>query len=216
VYFCRPASWFIGFTAVGQGFRWGSLAAVLAAIPIVVLAVRAPGPLSRIFTRVSYLGYALPGIVTALALVFLGANFFPWIYQTLGMLVFAYVILFLPQVVGPMTDSLRRVHRNVEEAGYSLGSAPGRVFRIITLPLIWPGISSGMALIFLTVMKELPATLILAPTGFNTLATEVWSAVSEAFFARAAVPALILILVSSLPMAILNGITEKKVSAQAR
>ena len=62
---------------------------------------------------------------------------------------------------------------------------------------------SGFALVFLTAMKELPATLLLAPIGFDTLATEVWSASSEAFFARAAAPALILILVAALPLALL-------------
>jgi iron(III) transport system permease protein len=62
---------------------------------------------------------------------------------------------------------------------------------------------TAYALVFLTAMKELPATLLLAPIGFSTLATQVWSATNEAFFARAAAPALALVLLSSAPLAIL-------------
>jgi iron(III) transport system permease protein len=76
-------------------------------------------------------------------------------------------------------------------------------FRRITLPLIRPGIIAGASLVFLTAMKELQATLILSPIGFRTLATEVWSAVSEAFFGRAAAPALLILLSSSIPMALI-------------
>jgi iron(III) transport system permease protein len=74
----------------------------------------------------------------------------------------------------------------------------------ITLPLVRPGILSGAALVFLLTMKELPATLILSPIGFKTLPSSIWSAASEAFFARAAAPALFLILASSLPLALLT------------
>jgi len=114
--------------------------------------------------------------------------------------VFAYVILFLPQGVGAIRTSLLQIHPHMEEAARGLGNKPLRVFRRITLPLVRPGISAAFALVFLTSMKELPATLILAPIGFKTLATSVWSAISEAFFARAAAPALLLILVSSLSL----------------
>ena len=73
----------------------------------------------------------------------------------------------------------------------------------VTLPLMRSGVIMGAALVFLITMKELPATLILGPLGFKTLATSIWSASSEAFFARAAAPALMLILISSIPMAFL-------------
>ena len=101
-------------------------------------------------------------------------------------------------------SSLLQIHPSMEEAGRSLGKRPLEVFRRITLPLLRPGVVMGMALVMLTAMKELPATLILAPIGFKTLSTAVWSSVSEAFFARAAAPALLLILLSSIPLAILE------------
>jgi iron(III) transport system permease protein len=74
------------------------------------------------------------------------------------------------------------------------------VFGRITLPQILPGVASGGTLVFLTVMKELPVTLLLSPIGFETLATQVWSATSEAFFARAALPALALVAISAIPL----------------
>lgn len=174
---------------------------VAAATPLAVLAVRSPGRLSRWAERFSHLGFALPGIVIALALVFFGIRAASPLYQTLPMLLLAYLILFLPQAVGSLRTSLLQVPRSLEEAGRSLGRGPLAVFQTVTLPLVRPGLLAGAALVFLTTMKELQATLILSPFGFNTLATEVWSAVSEAFFARAAGPALLLILASSLPMA---------------
>lgn len=176
---------------------------VLAAVPIAVLAVRRGGRASRALERLTFSAFALPGIVVALALVFFGANFALPLYQTLPMLVLAYMILFLPQAFGSVRTSLLQVHPSLEETARSLGRTPLQVLRDITLPLVRPGLAAGAALVFLTTMKELPATLLLAPLGFDTLATEVWSAVSEAFFARAAVPALLIMVASAAPMAFL-------------
>jgi len=178
-------------------------ATLVATLPVAMLSVRRPGRLSHLLERLTYAGFALPGIVIALALVFFGVRYARPFYQTLPMLVLAYGILFLPQAVGAVRASLLQVHPNLEEAARSLGRRPLQVFATITLPLVWPGVAAGVSLVFLTTMKELPATLILGPFGFKTLATAVWSAVSEAFFAQAAAPALLLILVSSLPMAFL-------------
>lgn len=178
-------------------------AAVAAALPIAVLSVRYPGLLSALLERTTYIGFALPGIAVALALVFFGVNYALPLYQTTGLLVFAYVVLFIATAVGAARTSLLQVSPRIEEAGRSLGRSPSRVFLSVTLPLVWPGIVSGAALVFLLTMKELPATLILSPIGFTTLATSVWAAASEAFFARAAAPALLLVVVSSLPLALL-------------
>ncbi len=180
-----------------------ALVTLVACLPISVLNTRYASRGTRILERITYLGFALPGVVIALALVFFGANYALFLYQSLPMLIFAYLILFLPQAVGAAETSLYQIHPSLEEAGRSLGKQPLRVFASVTLPLLRPGLAAGGALVFLTVMKELPATLILGPFGFKTLATSVWGAVAEAFFARAAAPALLLILVSSIPMAVL-------------
>ena len=179
-----------------------AVATLGATLPVAVLSVRRPGRLSHLLERLTYTGFALPGVVIALALVFFGAHYARPLYQTLPMLILAYVVLFLPQAVGAVRASLLQVHPSLEETARSLGRRPWQVFTTVTLPLVRPGITAGMGLVFLTTMKELPATLILGPFGFKTLATVVWSAVSEAFFAQAAAPALLLILVSSLPMAL--------------
>ena len=181
----------------------GAAATVVAAWPVALLSVRHPGRLSRLAERLSWSGHALPGIVVALALVFFGAQKLPWAYQTRGMLVFAYVILFLPQAIGVMRSSLLQITPSLEEASRLLGAGRLATFRRVVLPLTRPGVMAAGALVFLTCMKELPATLLLSPTGFGTLATRVWSASTEAFLARAAAPALALVLLSSLPMAVL-------------
>lgn len=177
--------------------------AALAALPVAVLAVRFPGRVAGFIERLSYLGYALPGVVLALALVFFGANYAPGLYGTLALLIFAYAIHFLPQAVGATRAALLQVRPSVEEAARGLGRGPAGVVATITAPLISSGILAGTALVFLTTMKELPATLLLSPLGFDTLATSIWTSASEAFFARAAAPALLLILVSALPMYLL-------------
>ncbi len=178
-------------------------ATVLAALPVTVLTVRYPGRLTVLLERLTYLGFALPGITIALALVFFGANYTPFLYQSLALLVVAYLVLFLPAAVGAARASLLQVGPNVEQAARSLGRTPFSVFTSVTLPLVRPGLVAGAALVFLLTMKELPATLILGPIGFRTLATSIWGAASEALYARAAVAALLLVLVSAAPMAFL-------------
>jgi iron(III) transport system permease protein len=182
-----------------------ALVAVVAAAPIVLLSVRYPGRASLLIERFSYAGYALPGIVVALSLVFFGANYAPWIYRTVAMLVLAYTVRFLPQAVGALRASLVQISPRVEEAARSLGYSGIRAWLSVTVPLARRGVLSGAALVFLTVIKELPATLLLRPIGFDTLATRVWSAASEGFWARAAAPALILIAISALAMLLIEG-----------
>lgn len=174
-----------------------AVVAVLAALPIAILAVRYPSRRSTVLEQMVYVGHALPGIVVALSLVFFGIRFATPLYQTTALLVIAYVILFLPQAVGVLQAALRQVNPHLEEAARTLGRSPARVLLSVTAPLTLPGILSGGALVFLTTMKELPATLLLSPIGFKTLATAVWTATAEAFFARAAAPMLLLILASS-------------------
>ena len=180
-----------------------ALVSVAAALPIAILAARHPGWTTSVLERMAFVGFALPGVVIALALVYFGAKFASPLYQTHALLVLAYLVLFLPAGLSATKASLLQVSPQLEEAAHSLGSSPFRVFSSITAPLARPGILAGGALVFLLTMKELPATLILGPIGFETLATSIWSATSEAFFAQAAAPALLLVLAASIPMAFL-------------
>lgn len=193
-------------TLIGNSLRasaLGALASVVAAWPVAVLSVRRGGWLGRLVEGACWAGHSLPGVVVALSLVFFGARVAPGIYQTHWLLTLGYVVLFLPQALGAMRTSLLQISPRLEEASHLLGHGSMVTLWRIVVPLARPGILAGAALVFLTCMKELPATLLLAPTGYPTLATHVWSATSEALFARAAAPALALVLLSSLPMALL-------------
>ena len=120
----------------------------LAAVPIAVLAVRFPSKLSASLERLTYVGYALPGIVVALSLVFFGARYAPWLYQTRAMLVFAYAVLFLPQAVGNVRSTLLQVNPHLEEAARSLGRGRTRTLLEVTLPLVRSGLITGAAIVF--------------------------------------------------------------------
>ena len=178
--------------------------ALACAFPVALVSTRYPGALSRAAERSSYVGYALPGLVVALAFVFLASNALPRLYQTLPLVVVAYVVLFLPQVTEPLRGALLQLSPRLEEAGRSLGRSKRAVFRAVTVPLVSRPMLAGLALVFVTAMKELPATLLLRPTGFETLATEVWSWASIGAYSQAAAPALLLIVVSAGPLYLLS------------
>lgn len=179
-----------------------------AAFPVALLAVRFSSFFSNLIERSTYIGFAMPGIVVALALVFFGANYATIFYQSVVMLIFAYVVLFLPQAVGTMRSSLLQLNPRIEEAARSLGQSPFQTMRLVTVPMMRSGLLTGIALVFLTTMKELPATLLLAPTGFSTLATRIWSTTNDAFFSQAAALALVLIAITALSMIII--LSEEK------
>jgi iron(III) transport system permease protein len=172
-------------------------AAVLAVLPVAFLSQRYPRGWTRAAERLSFTGNALPGIVIALSLVFFAANYAEPLYQTLALLVFAYVVRFFPQALAGVGSALHAVNPRVEEAARSLGRGPILALVTVTVPLIRRGLLAGAALVFLNAMKELPATLLLRPTGFDTLATEIWKYTSLGAYSRAAPPALLLILVSA-------------------
>lgn len=183
----------------------GAIATTLAALPIAVLAVRYRGHFAQLGARISYLGYALPGIVIALAFVYFGANHAPAIYQTMLLLVIAYGVRFLPQAVGAQRLSLLQLNPRLEEASRTLGRSGLQTLTRVTLPLARPGVLTGAALVMLTVMKDLPITLILAPIGFDTLATEIWQYSSTGSYGRSAAPALALVLLSAIPTLLLTA-----------
>ena len=181
-----------------------ALIAGLAALPVAVLTIRYPGLATKAIERAGYAGYALPGIVVALALVFFGTRAALPLYQTLAMLVFALFVHYLPLAVGPAAASLRQVSPRVEEAARGLGRRPLAVFATVTAPLLRGGILAGTALVFLHAIKELPATLLLAPIGFETLATDIWRQTGFGFYEASAIPALALLAISAPPLYLLS------------
>ncbi len=181
-----------------------ALVTLALAVPVGVLAARYRGRGVRALEQATFAGHALPGIVVALSLVFVGVRLVPAVYQELPLLVLAYVVLFLPLAVGAVRSSVALCPPRLEEVARSLGQRPVEVLRRVTIPLAAPGVAAGGALVLLTTMKELPATLLLRPTGVDTLATELWTQTSNAAFAAAAPYAAALVLVAAVPTALLT------------
>ena len=180
---------------------WVALVATAGALPVAILSVRYRGWLGRLAERTSLLSYALPGIAVALAFVAFGVRT-PF-HQTLPLLVLACVVRFLPEAVGALRVSLLQVNPRLEEAARGLGATSANAIRRVTVPLVRPGVLTGAALVMLTTLKELPVTLLLSPTGYPTLATEIWRHASEAAYGQAAAPALLLVLLSAVPTLLL-------------
>ena len=166
------------------------------AIPVVWLAVRHRGVVGTLIERCTFAAHALPGIVVALALVFVSIRTVRPLYQTLPLLLIGYAILFLPRAVVSVRSSLEHAPPVLEDVARSLGQGPWATLRRVTLPLIRPGAGAGAALVFLAVSTELTATLLLSPIGTSTLATEFWSKSSSVQYGAAAPYGLLLILIS--------------------
>jgi iron(III) transport system permease protein len=146
--------WAAGASALVSGA--GAIFALVAAAPVAVLGARYPSRRSRSVESLSYMGYALPGLVVALAFVFLTSSYLPLLYQSLPLLVIAYVVMFLPQTASRCGVRLQLTPRMEEAARTS--AEVGAVSEDIVFPLIAKPALAGAALVFLTAMKELPAT----------------------------------------------------------
>lgn len=187
--------------------------AVIASIPIAILAVRYRSRFSLFIERMTYFGYAVPGIVIALTFVYFGARYVNPLYQTLSLMIVAMSIRHLPQGVGATRASLLQVNPRLEEASRSLGRSQLATTVRITLPLIWPGLAAGASLVFLTVMRDIPITLLLRPTGFDTLATEIWTATGIGAYGRAAGPALVAIAICAIPTLFLSMRSDRSLDS---
>jgi iron(III) transport system permease protein len=182
-------------TTAGLGAGAAALTATMA-LPVVWLAVRYRGRQSNLIERATFTAHALPGIVVALALISVSIRSARPFYQTLPLLLLAYAILFLPRAVVSVRSSLEHAQPVLEDVARSLGSRPVSVLVRVTIPLIRNGLGAGAALVFLAVSTELTATLLMAPIGTATLATEFWSNSSSLSYGAAAPYALLMVLVS--------------------
>jgi iron(III) transport system permease protein len=132
--------------------------------------------------------------------VFLSVRTLPGLYQSIALVLLAYLVLFLPQSSQPLTAAIQQVNPRFEEAARTLGHGRVRAFGAVVLPRVAAPALAGGALVFLTAMKELPATLLLRPTGFETLATEIWAWTSAGRLSQAAAPAILLIVMCAIPL----------------
>jgi iron(III) transport system permease protein len=172
----------------------GALLSTLAAVPIGWLSVRRPKALYRFLEGCSYLSSSLPGIVVALALVTLTVHYARPLYQTPVTLLLAYVLMFMPRALVSLRAGIAQAPVEQEDLARSLGRTPGQALRQITLRLAAPGAAAGAALVFLGIINELTATLLLAPNGTRTLASAFWARTSEIDYAAAAPYATLMVL----------------------
>lgn len=185
----------IGFAAAGV--------AVILGLPLSYIAARLRSRLLTLLEIATFSGHALPGVVLALAMVSLTLTLTPWAYQTLGALVIALVLLYMPKGVGAMRAGFQQVSAAAEDTARTLGDGPLRVWWRVSLPQALPAIGAAWLLVATAVMKELPVTLMLRPTGVNTLATELWNSSSLGAYGASAPVALALVLVGLIPAVML-------------
>lgn len=173
--------------------------AIVLVLPVAYLTARYRGPTAAGANALVVGGYALPGLVVALALASFtlrGPLFVGPLYQTLPLLVFAYAVHFGAQALRAAQVAVAAVPPRVGDAARMLGAGGVRRLLRIDIPLMLPGLGAGAGLVLLSTMKELPATLLLSPPGFTTLATRIWNATEDAFWADASLASLVLILLS--------------------
>ncbi len=186
-----------------HGFLSAGLAAtltVICAMPMAYLAVRHRvhhwgGALSW----AAQVGFALPGVLVALGLAFALHRYAPPLYSNVVILVIAYVVLFFPLGFQALESGLSQVPEHLEESARMLRQRLISIWWKVTLPLLLPALAAGWVLVFTNALRELPATLLLRPAGFDTLPVRIWIATGEGFLTQAA-PAALLLIVLSLPL----------------
>lgn len=207
---------------IGHSLSLGTLAALLTVSAALILAFAKRSVRSRwmeLLATLATLGYALPGSLLAVAIMlafsyldnhwmielrqWLGGPAKPLLLGSVGALLLAYGLRFMAVAFGPVEGALQRIRPVLSEASRSLGSGGWALFRRVYLPLLAPGVLSAVLLVFVDVLKEMPATLLMRPFGWDTLAVRIYELTSEGEWARAALPALTLVLVGLLPVIVL-------------
>jgi iron(III) transport system permease protein len=187
----------------------------LLALPVAVLAIRHTGVTRHFLERSTYLVLAMPGVVIALALTYFTEQYADSFgYQTAPLLILCYAIMFFPLALVGVKAAIARAPVGLDEVARSLGQSRLAAFSRVTLRLAAPGLMAAFCLVFLEVVTELTATLILVPTGVQTLATQFWQYQSSLSYAQAAPFALVMIAVAAVPTVVLGRFFNR--SAQAR
>jgi iron(III) transport system permease protein len=181
----------------------GALIAFVLSLPLAFLISQGKGRFTTFSERSILISHALPGVVVGLAIVSFGSRL-GGLYQSIYLLAFAYAVLFLAKSVASTSSSLALVSPQLKEVASTLGKSRSKIATEVVFPIALPSMSLGILLVFLTAMKELPATLMLRPTGMDTLATQIWSAASISRFNEAAPYALILVAIAAIPTFILT------------
>ena len=188
------------------------------------------GRIIAVATRIASLGYAVPGAVLGVGVLIPFAffdntvdAFFRQYFDistglllsgTLVAVIFAYVVRFLAIALGQVESSLAKVSPSMDMAARTLGYRAGETLVRYHMPLIRGGMLTAVTIVFVDCMKELPATLILRPFNFETLATHVYWFASDEMLGEAALGSLTIVLVGLLPVALLSRLTTQTRSVQ--
>ena len=205
-----PSGSILGAAGATAGYSAAAAAlATIAALPVAILVERHRSKASVLLERSTYIVQALPGLVVALALVYFSVRYLPQLYQSSTEMVFAYAIMFFPLALVAVRAGIAQAPTGLDEVARSLGHGRLSVLMRITLPLLAPGILAGFSLVFLSAATELTATLVLHPTGVETLATQFWAYTTNFSYGAAAPYALGLLLVAMLPGVFLSRWFER-------
>ncbi len=212
----RATSGLAGDSVAGAGLTTAAYAgaagllATLMALPIALLVVRHPTRLRSALSQSTLLILAVPGVVVALALSSFTEQHLGGLgYQSAPLLVLAYALMFFPLALVGVRASVAQAPRSLEEVAGSLGLSRARVFARVTLPLVAPGLGAAFCLVFLSVVTELTATLILIPTGAQTLATQFWAYQQNLAYGQAAPFALVMMAVAAVPAYLLGRFFDR-------
>jgi iron(III) transport system permease protein len=202
-----------GYTALYSAA--GALAATVLALPVSLLAARHQRRWPAALERSTFIIQAVPGVVIGLALVYAASRYLGFLYQSPQLLVAAYTLMFFPLALVAVSSSALRASPRLEEAGRSLGKGPLAARMTITLPLLAPGLAAAFCFVFLAAATELTATLLLVPTGVQTLATQFWAYAEEGVSFGAAAPyAAAMIVMSAVPAYLLGQWFDRRSARQ--
>jgi iron(III) transport system permease protein len=176
-----------------------ALVTVVLALPVALLAGRYRGASGTLVERSTYIARALPGVVIGLALVAFSIRRAGWLYQTTTLLVIGYAILFLPLALMAVRGPVAQIAPSIEDVARSLGLGSLRAFARTTLPLMRSGLGAAAGLVFLSTVTELTGTLLLRPTGTETLATRFWTYTESLAYGAAAPYAAVMVAISAVP-----------------
>ncbi|RAR49489.1 binding-protein-dependent transport system inner membrane component [Paraburkholderia unamae] len=177
------------FSTTFASLRLGLTAAfftTLLALPLGWLLARYPGRAATFLERTAFIAQGVPSLVIALAIVSLAVRMLEPLYQGTTLLIAAYAMLFLPLALVSVRAALMQAQQRLEETARALGLGWFETLRRVVLPLAGPGLGAAASMVFISVVTELNATLLLAPIGTHTLATQVWTDTSTLAFAAAA------------------------------
>ena len=182
----------------------------LAALPVALLAIRHTGRARRFLERSTYLVLAMPGVVIGFALAYFTERYAGSAgYQTAPLLVICYAIMFFPLALVGVKAAIARAPAGLDEMARSLGLGRLATLRRVTLRLAGPGLVAAFCLVFLSVVTELTATLLLIPTGMQTLATQFWQYQTDGSYAQAAPFALVMIAIAAVPSYVLGRFFDR-------